>query len=280
MVGSGRTSVRCSSFSASVWITGFTYVNSCGDYPENTGLGFGNYEEATKTVPSVARSRAFRRRRQLPFQLVVPVREWRLPSTTPFVLDGDYEGIVTMNGVSYDVPWSAERPLARGSYTRSVPSTPVFDAQSTSSDVHNRLSITFVTPISPCSVCDVNEAFSDGGNHKIFEVEGRFDGNLESRVRLVGVKPVFMKYAVDRMYERRQVFLKVEALLDHLFRHINTPAHVAKKVIPPFVTSNPSPPYIRSVVDAFRGGVRRQNVFSQLWRSRSDGKSAPRSKVI
>ena len=140
VVGSGCTSVRCSSSSASVWITGFTCGNSCDDFPENTGLGFAKYEEATKTVPSVARSRAFRRRRQLPFWLVVPIREWRLPL--------------------YDVPWSAERRLARGSYTRSVPSAPVFDAQSTSSDVHNRLSITFVTPVSHCSVCDVDEAFS------------------------------------------------------------------------------------------------------------------------
>ena len=64
-----------------------------------------------------------------------------------------------MNGVSYDIPWDAEGPLARGSYTMSLHSTPVFDAQPTSSDVHNRLSITFVAPVSHCSVCDVDEAF-------------------------------------------------------------------------------------------------------------------------
>ena len=243
VVGSGRTSVRCSSFSASVWITGFTCVNSCEDYPENTGLGFAKYEEATKTVPSVARSCAFRRRRQLPFRLVVPISEWRLPSTTPFVLDSDYKGIVTMNGISYDVPWGAERPLARESYTRSVPSAPVFDAQSTSSDVNNRLSIPFVTPFSHCSVCDVDEAFPF------------FYGNLESQVKLVSVKPVFMKYAVDRMHERRQVFLEVVALLDHLFCHLNMPAHVAKRVIPPVVTSNPSPSYIRSVANGDLGAM-------------------------
>ena len=38
VVGSGRTSACCSSFFASVWITGFTYVNSSDDCPENTGL--------------------------------------------------------------------------------------------------------------------------------------------------------------------------------------------------------------------------------------------------
>ena len=84
---------------------------------------------------------------------------WLFPSgTTPF---DDYKGIVTMNGVSNDVPWSAEKSLSRGSYTRSVPSAPVFDARSTSSDVHNQLCIMFVTPVSHCSVCDVDEAFSD-----------------------------------------------------------------------------------------------------------------------
>ena len=50
-----------------------------------------------------------------------------------------------------------------------------------------------------------------------------FVGFLESRVKLVGVKPVSMKYAIDGTHEQRQVFLEVEALLGHLFRHINTP---------------------------------------------------------
>ena len=61
-----------------------------------------------------------------------------------------------------------------------------------------------MTPVSHCSVCDVDKAFSDGASDTIFEVEGRFDGNLESRVKLVGVKLFFMKYAVDRIHERRQ----------------------------------------------------------------------------
>ena len=71
-----------------------------------------------------------------------------------------------------------------------------------------------LTLVSHRSVCDVDEAFSDGGSYTIFEVEGRFCGNLESRVKLVGVKPVFMMYSVERMHERRQVFLEVVALLD------------------------------------------------------------------
>ena len=37
------------------------------DCPENTGLGFAECDEATGTVPLVARRRASRRRRPLPF---------------------------------------------------------------------------------------------------------------------------------------------------------------------------------------------------------------------
>ena len=44
-------------------------------------------------------------------------------------------------------------------------------------------------------------------------------------------------------------------LLDHLFHRNITPVHVAKWLSPRFVTSNPSPSYFCSVVDAFRSGV-------------------------
>ena len=91
---------------------GFTYVNSCDDSPENTSLGFAKYEEATKTVPSVARSRAFRHRHQL-------LSGWLFPSGNGGYLQlrssylHDNKGIVMINGVSYDIPWNTEKPLAR-----------------------------------------------------------------------------------------------------------------------------------------------------------------------
>ena len=44
-------------------------------------------------------------------------------------------------------------------------------------------------------------------------------------------------------------------LLDHLFHRNITSVHVAKWLIPRFVTSNPSPSYFCSVVDAFRSGA-------------------------
>ena len=64
-----------------------------------------------------------------------------------------------------------------------------------------------------------------------------------------------MKYAVGGAHERRHALFEAEVLLDHLFRRNNTPVHVAKRLIPRFVTSNPSPSYIRSVVEAFRSGA-------------------------
>ena len=139
------------------------------------------------------RRRAFRRRRLLPFpagcsrqevevtfnyaEVQVVGNSKRICSSYSTV---DYEGTVTMNGVSYDVPWGTERLPARGSYTMSVHSAPAFDALPTSSDVHDRLSITYLVLVLHCSVCDVDEAISEGGSYTIFEVEGLFDGNWKA----------------------------------------------------------------------------------------------------
>ena len=51
-------------------------------------------------------------------------------------------------------------------------------------------------------------------------------------------------------------------LLDHLFHRNITPVHVAKWLIPRFVTSNPSPSYLCSVVDAFRSGAYDGKMYS------------------
>ena len=77
-------------------------------------------------------------------------------------------------------------------------------------------------------------------------MDGRFLQILEYRVMLAGMNSssrnssVFMQYAIDESHKRRQVFVEVDALLDRLFRHVRL-----------FVTSNPLPSYIRSVVVAF-----------------------------
>ena len=144
-----------------MWITGFTYVNLSDDCPENTGLEFAECEEATGTVPSVARRRAFRQSASTSFpSWLFPLKaevsfnnaEVEAVGSSKRVcrshLTVDDEGTITTNGVSFDVPWGAEGPPARGSCTMSVHAAPVFDALPTSSDVHDRLSITSVVPVS------------------------------------------------------------------------------------------------------------------------------------
>ena len=58
---------------------------------------------------------------------------------------------------------------------------------------------------------------------------------------------MFSQYAVSGAHEQIQAFLVIEVLLDHLSHRDNTTVHVALKLIARFVTSNPSPSYIRSV---------------------------------
>jgi uncharacterized protein (DUF1501 family)/uncharacterized protein (DUF1800 family) len=48
---------------------------------------------------------------------------------------------------------------------------------------------------------------------------------------------------------------ETDALLDHLVEHQNTPVFVSTRLIKRFVTSNPSPRYLKSVSDAFRTGT-------------------------
>ena len=69
----------------------------------------------------------------------------------------------------------------------SVHAAPVFDALPTSSDAHDRLSITYVVLVLHCSVCDDVKTVSDGGSNTLFEVDGRLLQILEYRVKLTGM---------------------------------------------------------------------------------------------
>ena len=84
----------------------------------------------------------------------------------------------------------------------------------------------------------VVSSFSSGSRKQtVFKVDGRFYSNLENCIKLAGVNSsfrnssVFRQYAVDKSHERKQAFLEVDALLDHLFCHVRR-----------FVTSNPLRP--------------------------------------
>ena len=176
-VGSGRTSTRCSSFSASVWITGFTYVNSSESLFRRTPtLGLLSLKWATGTVSSVARRRAFRRRRPHPFPAGCSRQgaEVDLQSSQIGVcrshLTVDDKGTFTTNGVSYVVPWSTKGLPACEKFTpclftprQSLTLCPLRP------DVHDRLSINSVVPVLHCSVYDDDvKTVSEGGNNKVF----------------------------------------------------------------------------------------------------------------
>jgi cullin-associated NEDD8-dissociated protein 1 len=47
---------------------------------------------------------------------------------------------------------------------------------------------------------------------------------------------------------------EIDALIEHLFEHENTPPFVATRLIQRFTSSNPSPRYVKAVADAFRSG--------------------------
>tara|TARA_A100001015_G_scaffold320652_1_gene447839 strand:+ start:1032 stop:1376 length:345 start_codon:yes stop_codon:yes gene_type:complete len=57
---------------------------------------------------------------------------------------------------------------------------------------------------------------------------------------------------VDATYEAK---LETDAIIDYLIDHKNTPTFISKKIIQRFVTSNPSPRYLKVVADAFRTGT-------------------------
>eukprot|EP00931_Biecheleriopsis_adriatica_P030525 TRINITY_DN1799_c0_g1_i2.p1 TRINITY_DN1799_c0_g1~~TRINITY_DN1799_c0_g1_i2.p1 ORF type:complete len:1902 (+),score=314.24 TRINITY_DN1799_c0_g1_i2:62-5767(+) len=100
----------------------------------------------------------------------------------------------------------------------------------------------------------------------IFEVKGKFYKNVESIVKVNGTHefrnpPVFMlsgafdtEDVAGAMQAERASLTEVEALLDHLFYHPNTPAFIGKKLIQRFVTSNPTPSYVEAVARAFQSG--------------------------
>jgi hypothetical protein len=56
-----------------------------------------------------------------------------------------------------------------------------------------------------------------------------------------------------------------EALLDHLLEHENTPPFVALHLIKRFVSSNPSPRYIKVVADAFKTGTYNGECRLRCW---------------
>jgi uncharacterized protein (DUF1800 family)/uncharacterized protein (DUF1501 family) len=78
--------------------------------------------------------------------------------------------------------------------------------------------------------------------------------NAPNFMPTVGENPNNHKFNNYRIYHD-EVALETEAVLDYLFEHNNTPSFVGRKLIQRFVTSNPSPRYVKAVADAFRSGT-------------------------
>jgi uncharacterized protein (DUF1501 family) len=103
-----------------------------------------------------------------------------------------------------------------------------------------------------CDKETVFEAVDDFGNTLYFS-------NIESKV-LIGDKWSFrnaphFNSVNPGEYSETDAFHETEALLDHHFYHQNTPPFVAYRLIQRFVSSNPSPRYVKEVATAFKTGL-------------------------
>jgi len=187
-----------------------------------------------------------------------------------FVIDED--GQFSPDGATkISLQWEGDQPAA-GVHVVSADFEAAFDRLPSAGEASARLFIGSHMPADSCSSCDGDvKAFSgDGAFNKdtIFEVDGRFHRNLVSRVRFLGSNkhifrnpPVFLRMLQDDGAERA-AYEEVEAVLDHLVHHANTPAFLGKRLIQRFTTSNPSAWYVKDVADAFRTGTYNGTVFS------------------
>jgi hypothetical protein len=84
--------------------------------------------------------------------------------------------------------------------------------------------------------------------------------NVESSVLIPGTafrfrNPVHFNSIIYTEGSTTKAHHEVEALLDHLFYHRNTPSFVSRHFIQRFGVSNPSPQYLSNVAAAFRSGL-------------------------
>jgi len=275
--GSGDIDRWCYSFPSSVGYEGFSYTANTLDCPEATDLGYAECAAATGKTPTLSRRRSTSywpvgcSRSTDGSSVVFEYGPGKPSSTDKRVcrahVSVDEEGDVLTDNIRFSVPWGDEGPPAKGLYTLRVETGPVFDTLPALTELSERLTFGATPPLSECSACDGEvKAFSDGAQMTVFEVDGKFYRNLESRAVLTGVPHSFRNPAVFLkdldVHNRIQAQREVEALLDHIFRNNNTPVFVAKRLIPRFVTSNPSPGYITAVGNAFRSGEHNGTVYS------------------
>eukprot|EP01125_Pyxidicula_operculata_P014512 TRINITY_DN483_c0_g1_i1.p1 TRINITY_DN483_c0_g1~~TRINITY_DN483_c0_g1_i1.p1 ORF type:complete len:1976 (+),score=486.97 TRINITY_DN483_c0_g1_i1:20-5947(+) len=129
----------------------------------------------------------------------------------------------------------------------------------------------------------VKDGSTEWDRSTIFEIKSPFAGypnvylaNWESIVSVGSYSfrnpPHFMPLAGEQTFTNQQwssdsfwlyrAQQEVEALLDHLFQHQSTAPFVSYRLIQRMVTSNPSPRYMKSVVNAFKTGTYAGQTFS------------------
>jgi len=187
----------------------------------------------------------------------------------------DGEGNIDLpdGGSKLAVPWLNGVPVT-GAHLVSTSLQPVFDRLPTQREVQAELFLGAHRPSDACFVCSGEvKAYEKGGNfgiETIFELDGKFFKNAESIVRLADDghtfrnPPVFLRSTFDDDAERFAL-AEVEALLDHLFRHSNTPVFIGMRLIQRFTTSNPPAQYISDVSEAFRQGSYGGHVYSGMY---------------
>jgi Protein of unknown function (DUF1800) len=157
-----------------------------------------------------------------------------------------------------------------------VENAPVFEsAPSNSSDIEAKLRIGYADPNvydeGRFTHADVNGyrlhtiGESCCGIDTVFEILNenlvvRRYRNMESSVVIPGTafrfrNPVHFNSIVYTEGSTTKAHHEVEALLDHLFYHRNTPSFVARHLIQRFGVSNPSPQFVSNVAAAFRSGL-------------------------
>jgi hypothetical protein len=146
----------------------------------------------------------------------------------------------------------------------------VFAHTPTKEEVKTNLTIGAHAPRVPCDVCSgdvkvyhVSGAFDE---NTIFESEGHYYKNMQSIGSAGGFEfrnpPAFMS---PKYPTQRAALAEVEALLDHLFHHPNTPVFVSYRLIQRFGNSNPSSQYLMDVAEAFKTGVYNGIIYSNQY---------------
>jgi hypothetical protein len=100
----------------------------------------------------------------------------------------------------------------------------------------------------------------------VFEHQGKLYKNVEHLVTVGGYTfrnpPNFMPKGGSPKSSAKAASDEIEAVIDQLFRHQNTPVFIGRHLIQRLVTSNPSSGYVQAVGEAFKRGAYAGKTYS------------------